>query len=156
MLGITPGSHNSIMESNVLLNVRVGSHYDYGIGVTNDIIVNNQFINCSCAIDWYGATFRDTAFASNQIVLTNDGSGNFSTEAFFFHPQPSAFRNLTITGNTVTTTGNFPSPAFIVGYNVHGLLIQGNLVDARLRISLPGFHSGIVITNNHDLAGNPY
>jgi hypothetical protein len=56
----------------------------------------------------------------------------------------------------VTTTGNFPSPAFIVGYNVHGLLIQGNLVDARLRISLPGFHSGIVITNNHDLAGNPY
>lgn len=36
------------------------------------------------------------------------------------------------------------------------MLIQGNRVDARLGISLRGFHSGIVITNNYDLAGNPY
>jgi hypothetical protein len=105
MLGIYPGSHDSVMDGNILQNVSVGSHYDSGTGVTNDTILNNKFINCSAAIDWYNSTFQDVTIAFNDIVLMNDGRGAFSTESFFFHPEPSVFKNITIFGNTIRVAG---------------------------------------------------
>ena len=156
VFGIYPGSHDSVVDGNILQNVVVGSHYDSGTGATNDTFINNKFINCSCAIDWYGACFQDNTFQNNSISLTNDGSGRFSTEAFFFHPEPSVFKNITIFGNTVRVAGtnHFPNQRFILAYNAHGLLIQNNRVDAHLP-SLFVHHSGIVMNNNYDLDGNP-
>jgi hypothetical protein len=155
--GIVPGSHNSTVEGNILNGVTVGSHMDAGNGFTNATFSRNQFINTSCAIDWRNYTFQDCSFDDNQISLTNDGTGYCSTEAFNFGPKPALTHDISIRGNTVRISGtnNFPQQAFIVGYNIHAILIEGNRVDARLGLTLAGSHSGIVAVDNYDLDGKP-
>lgn len=101
VFGAYPGSHDSIMAGNLFACV-IGSHYDSGNGVTNDIITSNLFIGCANAIDWLGGHFCDTIIANNIVSLTNDGTGRFSTQAFKLdYPPPSSYSNILITNNLV-------------------------------------------------------
>ena len=153
--GIYVGTHDVVVEGNILNGVMLGSHYDSGYGITNVTIVNNQFINCNTAIDWENGVVQDVTIANNNIVLTNTtGKTSSTVQAFFFHPAPSAFYNVAIRDNSVRVAGKFPNQRFILAYNSHGILITNNRVDA----ALPSYFSGctgITMMDNYDLTGNP-
>ena len=155
VFGIVPGSHDSVMDGNILSGVMLGSHSDSEYGITNVTIVNNQFINCNTAIDWENGVIQDVTIANNNIVLTNiTGKTSATVQAFFFHPAPSAFYNVAIKDNSVRVAGKFPNQRFILAYNSHGILITNNRVDA----ALPSYFSGctgIAMMDNYDLTGNP-
>jgi hypothetical protein len=155
MIGILVGTHDVVMDGNILNGVTCGSHYDSGYGITNVTIVNNDFNGCNEAIDWENGVVQDVTIASNNIVLTNTtGKASATVEAFFFHPAPSAFYNLAIRDNSVRVAGKFPNQRFVFAYNSHGLVVSGNRVDA----ALPSYFSGctgITMMDNYDLTGNP-
>ena len=156
VFGIGPGTHDSVMDGNIMSGVMLGLHTDSGIGLTNVTIVNNQFINCNTAIDWENGVVQDVTIANNNIVLTNTTGGPATVQAFFFHPAPSRFYNVSIKDNSVRVAGTnkFPNQRFIFAYNSHGILIKNNRVDA----SLPSYFSGctgITMMDNYDLTGNP-
>jgi hypothetical protein len=156
VFGFYPGSHQSIAEGNTLLGVAVGSHYDDGTGVTNVLIVNNRFINCSAAIDWANGVCQNVTIAFNEIVLGRFNARQFSTEAINFYPPPAAYRNITVFGNTVSLALDYKqiAPAhFIVARNADGLLIQNNTVDPHLT-NYFSHCTNVVLGNNHDPAGN--
>ena len=84
MIGIVVGTHDVVMEGNILKRGHVGSHYDSGYGITNVTIVNNDFIGCNEAIDWENGVVQDVTIANNNIVLTNTtGNASATVEAVF-------------------------------------------------------------------------
>lgn len=85
VFGICPGSHDWIMDGNVLLNCVIGSHGDTRVTITNGVCVNNIFKGCSSAIDWDKSTVSSVVFANNIITLAPFGPG-FSIEAFNHSP----------------------------------------------------------------------
>ena len=133
--GFYPGSHDTVISGNIL-NCVIGSHIDSQTGVTNDIITSNQFVGVSAAIDWANGFYSGTTFTDNNITLTNDGSGRFTTIAFYFQPG-STNVNLSIHGNQAKTLGNFPNARFIVGTltspNIYGNFGDTNLVSDQNR-----------------------
>jgi hypothetical protein len=116
-----------------------------------------------CVVSDFHGNFHNNLSAlglmagSGIIRMTNTtGNASATVEAFFFHPAPSRFYNISIKDNSVRVAGTnkFPNQRFIFAYNSHGILIKNNRVDA----SLPSYFSGctgITMMDNYDLTGNP-
>lgn len=132
MFGLGAGSHDSIVEGNILTHVVNGLHYDSGVGMTNVLVVNNQFIGVNEVADLANGRFQNVRFEGNVIQLTNV-SPSSTIEAFYFHELPATFFNLDVGGNSVSLLST-PGSAirFIWANNVRGITSHDNMFDAVL------------------------
>lgn len=141
-------AQNCLIEGNYIERAGVGVYSDTG-GITNIIIANNRFVNCVNAVCYRNSYQRQNitiAFNSIQLTNVNPNAFNFSLD--------TSITNLAIIGNTVSfacqpATGGF----FLTAYNITGLVVANNSVDAALTNQITSC-TNVSVYNNYDLNGS--